>query len=71
MSTRKHSGRIGIHSSEETLSFLRYQAGIRSTRAAIDGLIAWVTADPGRLAEFRSSTQAEVARAEAMQTRTS
>lgn len=50
---RKHTGRIGIHTPEETLAFLRYQSGLRSTRELLDGLVGWVMADPARLDEFR------------------
>jgi hypothetical protein len=49
----KHTGRIGIHTSEETLARLRYQSGIRSTRELVDELLEWVAAEQSRLAEFR------------------
>lgn len=51
--------RVPVRSSAEILEHLRIQTGSRSAGTAIDHMIAWVTGDPARLAEFRSYAMAE------------
>lgn len=51
--------RVPVRTAPETLEFLRIQTGARSAGTAIDHMVRWVTADPARLAEFRSYAVAE------------
>lgn len=51
--------RVPVRTSPEILEHLRIQTGARSAGAALDHMIRWVTADPARLAEFRSYAVAE------------
>ena len=46
--------RVPVRTSPEILEFLRIQTGSRSAGTAIDYMIAWVSGDPARLAEFCS-----------------